>query len=811
MREILNNIIYTAKRFKLASSLNFIGLTVAFASFYLLLTQVIYQFTYNHGLEDYKQLYRMESSYDYNDWNYSDNVCRPFAEALKLMPQVESFSLMRDINGGANTMMPFRKGDKSLYFPYTTGNATALSTLTSHAVAGKLQWTDKDQKGVIIPASIARDYFGSVNAVGKDMLRIIKDSLGMDKTEPLRVNGVYEDFPENSEIPNCIYSYTDSLYFYDFYSLYKCYVKFTAVPDNLKSMGDSLKLAIIKSLDKNADHYSEKLLNENKQTVSKTNFKFTPLSKSYFVHTTYTSGDHGFWLMVIILALACLLIIVIATINFLNFTLAESPMRMRSVNTHLVLGAERNSMRVKMVLECVIVAVTICLLGLAICDLLQWLPVTNLPLIGSLEITDNWFATLLTLLLAVLAGTIAGTYPAIFATSFPPALVLKGTFGLTPQGRKLRTILVCLQVFISMLMAIYIGIMFLQSQHILNMPYGFNKGHLLYSDLKEDYIETEDREQLKRDLMQIPDVEDVTFTATLLGATDGHYTIKTHFHGQPMDFKVNYIDQNFIPAMGIKIIDGRTFNDNDPTTAVIINEAVRVKWPWVKPGAYIPTSADDYDNDSAIVVGVCEDIRYGTTRVNSDQPFAFILDRDNPGDKLIVRIAAGSDLEQARQQIDQRVQRLNDGKATEVAPYNNGLTKTYGNELRFFSQVYLIGLLCLVITLIGLFCIMMFETEFRRKEIAIRKVAGATTGEVVWMLCRRYGWLILICFAVAAPVAGFLGYETLRYFAERASISRNWWVFPLSLLLVGGIMLGTVVLQGWIAARKNPVANIKTE
>lgn len=811
MREILNNIIYMAKRFKLATSLNIIGLIVAFASFYLLLTQVIYQLTYNHGLEDYQRLYRMESSYDYNDWNYSDNVCRPFAEALKLMPQVESFSLMRDINGGANTMMPFIKGDKPLYLPYTIANATALSTLGGRAIAGKIQWPDKDQNGIIIPASIAREYFDSVNVVGENMLHITNNALGLDTTEMLNVYGVYEDFPENSEIPNCIYSCMDSIFYYDFYSLYKCYVKFKAVPDDVESLGDSLKSAIIKNLDENADHYSEKLLNENKQTVSKTNFKFTPLSESYFVHTTYTSGDHGFWLMVVILALACLLIIVIATINFLNFTLAESPMRMRSVNTRLVLGAERYSMRVKIVIECVIIAVTACLLGLAICNLLQWLPVDNLPLIGSLKINDNWFATLLTLLLAILAGTAAGTYPAIFATSFPPALVLKGTFGLTPHGRKLRTILVCMQVFISMLMVIYIGIMFLQSQHILNMPYGFDKGHLLYSDLKEDAIETDDREQLKQDLMQISDVEDVTFTSTLLGATDGHYTIKTRFHGEPLDFNVNYIDQNFIPVMGIKMIDGRTFTDSDPATAVIINEALRHKWPWIKPGAYVPTSADDYNNDSAVVVGVCEDIRYGTTRVNSDQPFAFILDRDNPGDKLLVRIAAGGDMEQARQLIDQRVQRFSHGKATEVAPYDNGLTKTYGNELRFFSQVYLIGLFCLVITLIGLFCIMMFETEYRCKEIAIRKVAGATTGEIVWMLCRRYGWLILICFAVAAPVAGYLGNKTLGYFAERASISSNWWIFPLSLLLVGGIMLGTLVLQGWLAAHKNPVANIKTE
>ena len=85
-----------------------------------------------------------------------------------------------------------------------------------------------------------------------------------------------------------------------------------------------------------------------------------------------------------------------------------------------------------------------------------------------------------------------------------------------------------------------------------------------------------------------------------------------------------------------------------------------------------------------------------------------------------------------------------------------------------------------------------------------------TSGPLCWvMLCNRYGWFILICFAVAAPIAWLFGNQTLKYFAERASI--NWWIFPISLLVVGGIMLGMVVLQGWLAARKNPAATIKTE
>lgn len=809
MQEIFRNIIYTARRFRLATILNIIGLIVAFASFYLLLTQISYQYTYNHGLKGYQQLYRLESNYEYQEWDYSDNVCRPFAEALRRLPRFESLSLMRDIHDGSNYTFTFLKGQEKLKYDISWCNETALSTLTDQLIDGRLEWTAADTADLrIIPASIAKEYFGTTKAAGKPMTMLSTDSTGKAKELHFTVIGVYGDFPENSELSNCIYGYMGDIDSHMFWSRYKCYVKFTSPLENLESMSDSIKQAILDDLDANADKYGQRL-EENKEIISKTKFKLTPLDSSFFEYSTHTSGDSGFKLMLTILILACLLVIIIATINFLNFTLAESPMRMRSVNTHLVLGAERSAIRLKLVAECVILSVVTCLAGLAICDMLHLQPTTRLPLIGSLAVVDHLAAAAFTMTLALLVGVVAGVYPAIFATSFPPAMVLKGSFGLTPKGHKLRTTLVCLQLFITLLMVTYIGILLLQSRHILSTPYGYDKGQLLYANLKE-YLETPQREELEQELMRIPDVEGVTYASTMLGATDGHYMIKARFHGRLMGYNVTYIDHDFMRTMGIEIVEGRDFNDNDEA-AVIINEAARRQWTWLKLGDCILTTAEDDYIDSATVVGVCKNIRYGTLRVNSNQPFAFILDREIPGDKVIVRVAAGSDMGRVRQQANQVVQTFRNDVATLVDSYDNGVADSYHNEFRFFSQVYLIAFLCLVITLIGLFCITMFETEYRRKEIGIRKVAGATTGEIVWMLCRHYGWLILMSFAVAAPVAWYFGYKTLDHFAERTAIFSHWWIFPLSLTLVGGTMLGTVALQAWLAAHKNPAATIKTE
>ena len=111
--------------------------------------------------------------------------------------------------------------------------------------------------------------------------------------------------------------------------------------------------------------------------------------------------------------------------------------------------------------------------------------------------------------------------------------------------------------------------------------------------------------------------------------------------------------------------------------------------------------------------------------------------------------------------------------------------------------------------LVGVFCLTMLETEYRRKEIGIRKVAGATSADIIGMLCKRYCLLIVACFVIAAPVAYFISDMWLNSFFEHQPIS--WWPFPLSLVVVGGLTIGTIVLQCWRAAHENPVNSIKDE
>ena len=160
-------------------------------------------------------------------------------------------------------------------------------------------------------------------------------------------------------------------------------------------------------------------------------------------------------------------------------------------------------------------------------------------------------------------------------------------------------------------------------------------------------------------------------------------------------------------------------------------------------------------------------------------------------------------------QIHDIIMNIDGTTEVEVKFLDQQLEDLYQEEFRFIRQVLAFSFICLLITLIGVFCLTMFETEYRRKEIGIRKILGSSESEVLQLLCRRYAILLRISFIVAAPVAWYIGNEWLQNFADRTPI--YWWIFPLSFLLVSFVVLLTVIIQTWNVATMNPIESIRTE
>lgn len=799
MTEALHHILYTMRRFKTSTALNIAGLMAAFVVCYLLLTQVMFQAGYNHGIKGHQRIYRLESSvFETAGHEWGSGTCRFMAEDLAAMPQVEGVTMTK--YAWIPVMMKFRQGDKEIDLPSTVCNNIGVSNLTDQVIDGSIEWSDTDRNGIIIPASIARQYFGTTHAAGKTMLQITRDS-----TMAVTVRGVYKDFPENSTPSNYIFTNVGDLYADTTGNwCFTCLVKFKEGVTDVNSLIKPLRQRYLASIQRLLAGTNEAELKYSLETFQTIKFRFEPLDDIYFSNTD--DNDLGNLSALNIIELIVLLIIIIATINTLNFTLAMSPMWVRDTNTRIILGATRSSIRMRLIAETVITTLVACLLALAVCQALSRIPLLSNLFDGDIALGAHPGIVLALLAIAAVIGIVSGLYPACFVTSFPTATALKGSFGLMPEGIKLRTLLIGLQLIITMFLVSFICTLYQQTRFIYNSDYGYDIKRILNVDLKPqspDY-----REKLRNDLKSLPEVENVAYSKFIIGSKDRYLSSTTTNEKdttQRIHFFLFQVDDNYFSTMGINLVKGRDFRSTDKSEeCYIINEAMN---ELINTGELSEHALSETEND---IIGVCRNIRFSTTRSDKNTPIAFIHEsNDSICWQANVRITEGVDRDALKASIARLVKKHSGHESAPVMDMETTLGQSYSNEFRFVKLVFLFSVASIIIMLVGVFCLTMLETEYRRKEIGIRKLAGATSGEIIGMLGKRYCGLILVCFVIASPFAYYISNLWLNTFAEHQSL--RWWSFPFSLLVVGGLTLGTVLLQCWRAAHENPVNCINDE
>lgn len=784
MKTILRNFLTTLRRFRLASSLNILGLSVAFAAFILILMQVRYEVSFDRFHQNADRIYRAEL-------NITEGVL-----PIVPMPMGEEFgSMSAAIEDYVLIRPPFtdsyitveRNGSKTGFVqPVPRAEASFGRIFSLPMVEGDADALKEPTK-VLLPASLAQTFFGQRTGVLGRKITV--------KETDYEVGGVFRDFPSNSQLKNVVYlPLTDKQRVGHWEDCsYQMFVLLHKGADPKQVEAD----------------WSQFDLGEKMVWTANPTAGLTLLSDVYYdqrsglgdamtVHGTRATTD-------ILLAIA-LLVIGIAAVNFVNFSTSLTPLRIKSINTQKVLGSPVSTLRCALVGEAV--GISLFAYGLAVLWVFMLSDTGFDTLIsGGISFSVYRGVILLALGVAVVVGLLAGIYPAFYTTSFPPALVLKGSFGMSPKGRKLRTALIGFQFVVSL--GLIVAAIFLQIQNdfLRSVNTGMKHEQVAVMRLGGELRDSKAFESLVK---ESPLIEDVAYSQNPIGTGNLHSRWTRDFRGRQIAFDVELISWNFPQMMGIELAQGKYFNEGDSVrdaSIYIFNERAATEYG---------LTLDDRiggGNEAAMaeIRGIVKDFNYNSLHTGIS-PMAMVVPGKwswNRGNQPIAYFKITGDPYAAADHIKKTAAEIDPSYPVDLQFFDAAFNALYQKDRRITTLITLFSLLAVIISLVGVFGLVVFETQYRRKEIGVRKVLGATVGEILAMFNKSFVRLVAVCFVVAAPLAWYGVTKWLETFAYRTPI--HWWVFALSLVIVLLITLITVTVQSWRAATANPVVALKSE
>lgn len=791
MKTILRNFFSVLRRFKAASVLNVLGLSIAFVAFMLIMMQVNYDYTFDCSHRNADAIFRVDIVH--GSKGSQAIICRPFARAFtESSPHIKGGCLLNAWVGS-----PFfyveqngqRTGYRENAWEVTPG---LLDVIHFDMLEGTAQALD-EPGSVILPESMAKKIFGNETAVGK---QLIAPNVEMNAQI---IKGVYKDFPRNSALQNVIYVAMNPKENYDNWGNWN-YFFFVRLDDpaNKENVLDNFK----------SNFNAKEVFGNEFEWGGEESFdlRLTSLPDVHFLNNVdFDSMPKASRQTLLVLFSIAFVIIIIAGINFTNFSTALTPMRIKSINTQKVLGSSDRMLRGSLLVEAVGVSTFAYLLSLLFLYVIPKTPVASL-VDADISFGAQPMIIAGTAVIAVIVGVLAGLYPSYYVTSFPPALVLKGSFGLSLAGRRMRSVLVGIQFVASFILIIGSLFMYLQNRYMQNAPLGYDKEEMIIVHLNNKI--NKDRDAFTNQLKSFSGVEDVTYSQFLLSSQDQYMGWGRDYNGKNINFQCLPVSSSFLKVMGIKVKEGRDFrpeDDQKETGCYIFNEKAKAQLE-LKLNEQI-------DGDE--IIGFIPDIKFASFR-QEVTPMAFYLwgkyqwgQEGNYYNAAYVKFKAGSDLRAGMEHVRESLKKFDSEYPFVIRFYDEVLQHTYEKELKIGSLITLFSLVAIFISIVGVFGLVVFESEYKRKEIAVRKVLGSTTGEVLYMFNVSYFWILLICFVLGAPVAWYGVHRWLENFAYRTPM--YWWVLPLAFLAIGMITFLTVTYQNWHVANENPVKNIKSE
>jgi putative ABC transport system permease protein len=525
----------------------------------------------------------------------------------------------------------------------------------------------------------------------------------------------------------------------------------------------------------------------------------------------FSKADHqintgGSITTVYFFSIIAVFILIIACINFMNLATARFSGRAKEIGVRKTLGGSRGSLIRQFLVESMLVSLISMVIAITLLELS--LPFFNKITFKSFELgyLTNWYVLPGLILFSLLTGTIAGSYPAFFLSSFRPAKVLKGDSGAGDRSSGLRKILVITQFTITIALFVATFVVSGQLSFIYSKDPGYSKEGILV--LKRTQILGDQQEAFRDELLKHESIVNASFCSALPGYSTSGTSV--HGYGQPpeelVQLLVVWADEHYLETMGMSLSEGRFFSSDFSTDdeSTIINKTMARMLGFDDPlsGNIVYPGI----NLVSPVIGVLEDTNFESLH-RDIRPLA-IRKIGDPGWLMAIRVE-GNDFTNALDHIEKQWTGFTGSDLFVWSFLEDDLMQLYTEEMRTRSIFEIFAFLAVFIAALGLLGMASYNTEKRSKEIGIRKAMGASQSSVILLLSREINMLILVATIISWPAAWFLMNRWLDNFAYR--IEPGFLTFLGATVITYIIALLTVGLQSWRAANLNPVDVLRNE
>lgn len=796
---MLKNFLMTLKRYKVAGVLNILGLTLAFTAFYVMASQVWYSVTYNRPLKDSDRVYMISAlwggSIRASDEQWSGQCPQPVSyESVEMFPEAEvsthfrSHASPRRIWGkrGETDFQKFKIGSYDM-------SPDGIELFGFDIIAGDASQM-KEPNTIVVSESAA----ATMNVAVGDQLYYEggKWQNNLRPEHPQTVVAVFKDFPKNTFLydhhifknDNCADGQGNNNWNYSHFVKFK---KGADLELFKKIWMDKYAKWLLDQVEKWKVEYPDEEIYEKGDEIQP--IRLVRIDRTYyegkFDDSVFERGEKSTTLTLAAIAIA---IVLIAFINFVNFFMALVPVRMRSVNICKVFGAGQGILRRNFLFEAIGLVFIAFVLAIAIIQALQGSFIEGY-VTSSLALGDNIAVLVIILALMLLLAVISAIYPAFHITGFNVSLAVKGRYGSSLSGRRMRTILAGFQFAVAMVLIIVAASFYLQYKYMINYDIGLDKENIITFtsiDLRSK------GEAVVERLQQHPDAVEVTAAGNPITMYSSRWG--RQYNGKEYILNAWYVRWNMPQFFGIKVVEGEDFTDQSGRRGDMLISGNLHREIGVPLGHEINTQK---------VCGVIDGIRLNS--LQEENIYVALCCNSRVGFcTYYVRMKEGADVVQFSEYIKQMVKEFSpNSDEPEVSYFRDDIENLYRSTQKATIIIGLFALLAVVIALMGVFGIVMFETQHRRSEIAIRKVYGAEPAQLVGMLNNRYVLTVIVCFIIAAPVAWIVVSRWLEQFANR--IAMPWWIFLASLAAVLAVTIGLVTLRSWRAARENPAEVVR--